>query len=678
MRACAIFKSIKSAMPSYALKCLSILAKTTVICAIVLSSAISPISCAMDDGEVKIIQNNYDSPKLESVLVTGARTVEMTFSKSVSPIRTYFCTYEDEIIDEAESSGGGDILTVTSGNDLAIGKKYILGGKVLDGGGNTLSFLVPLLGYNSHPAGASICAVHPKCEKDSKAQNYKDEFIQLYITQSGNLSGFTLKSGKMGAAELVLPAVEVAEGETVTVHLQALEDGCQDETGDNTSLSSSRYSSRLRDIYAYAIDLTKGDSPDAWSKNTATNCLSESDDVILLCNGGKVLDAVMYAAADTQEWSSGTSYDLSSKAAEAGFWNSAEPSDCAVIDKAFTAAWILKRTGHLKGGKQSGSDWKKIDFSKKNEQNVLLSLGTVTPSDPSKEGGEDGDDSSSSSSSGGSGSGGGGSSGSSSSSGSSGGSSGNTGFRPAIPLPNPSCTGSAPRVIISSVHPAYTSGKDSYGDKVYKTEFIQLYALTDGNLSHLTISTGKLGCANFYPLPAAPIKAGDIITVHLRRVGLGCIDETDEKELFLANAWYTSESLRDVWIDNVYDPSSKKGAPALDRNEDVVAVFSGRGKEMMDAVPYSVQGTTEWKSNDAKAIALAAVSAGIWPSASPLSGIQVDKAFTPATILQRNGCRELLSRSKDGNLPSVIRGTADWRKRPFGKADEEYLLQFID
>lgn len=684
MRSCVKSKSItKSIAFLLAGKCVSTALKSAAICAAVIAGISCPVSCAMEEGGVEIVKNNYDSPSLESVVVKDERNVDVTFSKTVSPINTYFCTDDGEQ-DTAKCFGGGDVVTVTANSDLYIGKTYILGGKVKDGGGNTLTFAVPVLGYNSHPAEVIISAVHPKYEKDSKAQNYKDEFIQLYVTKAGNLSGFTLHTGKMGATELFLPTAEVNKGEIVTVHLQALENGCKDETGDNTNLASSRYSSRVRDVWAYLVDYTKGAGEDVWAKNTATNCLSESDEVILLCNGDEVLDAVLYAAEDTPEWNSATSYDLSARAVEKGIWKGAETSCGVVIDKPLTAAKILKRVGAFGGGGQTSSDWVKADFSKSVEQNVLASLGAQegasTHSDDGEEstgeeGGSLGSSSSGGSSSGSSSPSGGNASASGSTSSSS---SGSTGRRPMLSLPAPLCEGTCPRVIISSVHPAYTSAKDSDGDKVYKTEFIQLYALTDGNLSHLTVSTGKLGSRNFYPLPSAPIKAGDIVTVHLRRVGMGCTDETDAKEIYLASAWYTSRELRDVWIDNVYNPLTKKGAAALDREADAVAVYSGRDKKMMDAVLYAVVGTTQWKSADAKDIAQTAQSAGIWESSSPVDSIQVDKSFTPATILQRNGCRELLSASKRGETPSVIRCGTDWTKRPFAKKDEEFLLQFID
>lgn len=99
---------------------------------------------------------------------------------------------------------------------------------------------------------------------------------------------------------------------------------------------------------------------------------------------------------------------------------------------------------------------------------------------------------------------------------------------------------------------------------------------------------------------------------------------------------------------------------------------------MMDAVFYSVMGTADWKSQDAKDIAIAAVSAGIWPVASPSAGIRIDKAFTPATILQRNGCRNLLRAQNNGKAPHIIPGSTDWKKKPFSKAFEQDLLPFVD
>lgn len=653
-------------------------ARTVAICLIALLGITCPFSCTMDEGAIKIVKNEYDSPTLESVEVTGARTVALTFSKAVEAINAYVCKNENGEATPAQCSESEEVLTVTAASDLEIGKQYVIGGRVKDGGGNTLTFALPVLGFNSNPATVVISAVHPKYEKDSKAGNFKDEFIQLYTLRGGNLSGFTVHTGKLGTAKLVLPAVGVKAGEIVTVHFQALEDGCKDEDGEDKSIASSRYSSpKVRDVWAYLIDYTKS-ADDAWVKNTATNCLGESDEVVLIKNGRNLLDAVLYAAAGTDEWKNDTYYDLAEEAVEEGLWAGDSPADAIVLDRAMTAATILKRNGCASltcGGTADRGDWAKTSFAKKIEQKVLASLDAdeIPPSGGGGGGNIDGEDEGEDEEDGGnsggssSGSGGGGSSGG-----------GNSGHKAALPLPAPKCTGDVPRVIICSVHPAYTSATDSVMGKVYKEEFIQLFALKGGNLSHLTVSTGKLGSANFYPLSDADVSAGEIITVHLRRVGEGCTNETGS-ELFLAGSWYSCDEVRDVWIDNVYDPATKKGAAALDRNEDAVAVFCGQDKVMMDAVLYSVAGTAQWKSADTNDIAQAAQKAGVWTSASPLQCITVESKFTPATILQRGGCRKLQKAAQNGTLPSVIiQSASEWKKKPFGKAVEQQLLSFVD
>lgn len=676
-----------SVMPIKSMKSISILAiKVFLICLFTLSSILCPLSCRMDDGAVEIIKNDYDPPVLQSVEVTGARTANITFSKPIIPVNAY-STESCGDTSLADCKVSGDVLTITTAYDLAIGEQYTLGGQVRDEGGNTLHYAVPVLGFNNNPAAVIIMSVHPKSEKDSKAGNYKDEFIQLYVTRAGNISGFSIRTGRLGDERLILPKAEVSKGEIVTVHLQTAEEGCIDEAAEDLSLAVSRYASKVRDVWVRAVDSSSGEVQ--WARNTKkTNCLGESDEAVLLMNGEEVLDAVLYATGEVDEWKGSAGYELASMAVEAGLWEREGCDGAVIIDKAFTAATILKRNIDATGGGEIGGDWYKTSFIKKIEQKVLTSLyagdGNSGGGGDNTEGGNSGGGGGNGNSGGGGdddydeegeiagGKGGGGSAGGGG--GNSGGS--NSGKRPLLSLPPPKCLGNPPRVIISSVHPAYTSAIDSEAGKVFKEEFIQLFVLGGGNLSHLTVNTGKLGSSNYYPLPEAEVKAGDIVTVHLRRVGQGCNDEVGE-ELFLASSWYSCEKIRDVWIDNVYDPAVKKGAPALDRSEDSVAVFCGENKVMMDAVFYSVEGTAVFKSIDTADIVRRAVEAGLFTSDNPESGVTIDKAFTPAVIMQRNGCRGLLREAKKGNLPPVIT-VQQWSKKPFSKKVEQDLLTFVD
>ena len=118
--------------------------------------------------------------------------------------------------------------------------------------------------------------------------------------KGGNLSGLEVISAANGdKTKFILPAVEVNEGDYVTVHMRMIVaegldgEGMNNEFGDNLMLS------KHEDSCDTARDL--------WSECTKKP-FAASDIVVLRdSNTSEILDAVVFAKSDCAEWKKGIS-----------------------------------------------------------------------------------------------------------------------------------------------------------------------------------------------------------------------------------------------------------------------------------------------------------------------------------------------------------------------------------
>lgn len=202
-----------------------------------------------------------------------------------------------------------------------------------------------------------------------------------------------------------------------------------------------------------------------------------------------------------------------------------------------------------------------------------------------------------------------------------------------------------PRIIISSIYPQYKSDKG-----VFKHEFVEIFALTSGNLAGIKIQSANYGAALSFTLPAVEVQVGERIVVHLRTKGEGCISETGD-DLTLATGWHTSNIVRDLWSSN-----EKK---CLGDKEDVIALVNTFSDEILDAVMYTKNTIDEWSKESVKNAAKEVCALGFWPDSSPTSA--VIQNITPSKMLVRTNCAALLQAAKNGLLPDLIKqDTADW------------------
>ncbi len=206
-----------------------------------------------------------------------------------------------------------------------------------------------------------------------------------------------------------------------------------------------------------------------------------------------------------------------------------------------------------------------------------------------------------------------------------------------------------PRVLISEIHPGYVSGSN-------RCEFIELYALTAGNLAGLEVYSANDGEDRGFVLPAVEVKAGEVIILHMRQKGENCISETGD-DISLAEGSekndYVSATARDLWADNE--------KACLGEKEDVIILANSFSGDFMDAVMYAPSGTASWSKDGVGDTAAGVVSAGIWSSAEPSSAVQSDGLTTTKTLARR-GCIALYNAAQNGTLAAgpVLQTADSW------------------
>lgn len=290
-----------------------ILLKAFIISAVVLA-ACGPISCRATEEGIIIVDDSYSCPKIEDFYVTGENSARIVFDQkvefkgfSLNPA----VSIERFNVESSESEKSLCLVDVVFSENLQIGEKYSLYGEVSDKTGNSLTFSLPLVGFNGRIPDAEITEVHPKYTSgtNSSGKYYKCEFIELRILSDGNLSGLELYSAYDGEAKkYVFPILDVSRGEVIIVHLRKKDETAVNETGSDLSLSKSKYSC--------------DNARDLWAENESAR-LGDDMDVILLRNSGNgsVIDCVCYADEAALEWKSEEMKNAAELAVESGKWN---------------------------------------------------------------------------------------------------------------------------------------------------------------------------------------------------------------------------------------------------------------------------------------------------------------------------------------------------------------------
>lgn len=182
---------------------------------------------------------------------------------------------------------------------------------------------------------------------------------------------------------------------------------------------------------------------------------------------------------------------------------------------------------------------------------------------------------------------------------------------------------SVPRVIITEAQIKYQKGT-SKGEVVYRGEFIEILALQDGNLAGIELLSAADGEEKKYEFPAIEVKRGEIVLVHLRTIGEGCVNETGE-DLNLATAPHSKDGIRDLWVET--------NLAHYNDTSDIIYLRNSVNGAILDGVMYASPDSVEWKSSIA-GIAEEVAMAGIY-SSSDISNASSSKGCTTLKSLTR-------------------------------------------
>lgn len=323
--------------------------------------AVVPFSCKVTTEGIEIIGGDYSAPTIETVNVIDEKTVTMSFSEAVKVRNVVVSPFIPGISDSSSHSATSDLspslaaasgqygmlntevtesedkksVTFTFSEKTSIGKTYEVFGTVEDDIGNTLTFCVPFVGFNSTVPKIIMTEVQIKYQKATSKGNviYRGEYVEFLALESGNLAGLELISAADGdEKKFVFPAIEVKQGEIFLVHLRTIGEGCYNELEDDLNLATAPHS--------------KDGVRDLWSESTVAH-FNDSSDIILLRNtvDGSIMDGVMYAAAEAVEWKASVA-ESAVEISDAGLYGSSDIAN-ASCSKGCTTLKSLTRVEAL-------------------------------------------------------------------------------------------------------------------------------------------------------------------------------------------------------------------------------------------------------------------------------------------------------------------------------------------
>ncbi|MDR1786635.1 MAG: hypothetical protein LBR23_09290 [Spirochaetaceae bacterium] len=188
-----------------------------------------------------------------------------------------------------------------------------------------------------------------------------------------------------------------------------------------------------------------------------------------------------------------------------------------------------------------------------------------------------------------------------------------------------------------------------------RAEFIELYAVTGGNLAGVTLLSAYDGVDRIYEFPPCQVEAGEYIVLHYRKIpeeADRCIDETgDDKSLSTAT---DSSPSRDFWVNN--------NLACLGTSSDVILLRKRAGGELLDALPYAKSAQTDWKNENVRKAAQEAYGdgKGPWPDGSGIgAAFCIDGASYSCTFSRQN-IPAIVEDAADGVYEGEHRGRSFW------------------
>lgn len=193
-----------------------------------------------------------------------------------------------------------------------------------------------------------------------------------------------------------------------------------------------------------------------------------------------------------------------------------------------------------------------------------------------------------------------------------------------------------PRLVMTEVQPKYKK----YKEDVYRCEFVEFLALTEGNLSGLELMSAADGEAKKYVFPPVAVSAGEVFIVHLRKTGSGCINE--EEDFNASTAPHSGSNVRDIWAEN--------DKARLSDNSDIIVLRNGVDGEILDAFMYATEDATEW-GKGLPAMAEKVYECGIYESIS-VCDVEINSGLgsSAQNSFCRNDAQDLQRRAVAGEF----------------------------
>ncbi len=261
--------------------------------------SVLPVSCKFSQSGIHLLGGDYVPPKLDQVVVLDETTLRMTFSEKVQVSAQVFVR-DGELFDEEVGTSVvyGSVekqIDVCFNEPMITGIEYEMVGTVKDNVGNSTTFLIPFVGFNSRVPLIVMTeiqseSVNSQTSEESEHGYNRNEFVEFLVLTDGNLSGLEFVSAYDGVERgFKFPGLEVKRGEILLVHLRKRGNGCVSELGDDLNLSKNSYSKNgIRDLWV----------------TTEETALGNKTDVLVVRNSanGSVIDYVFYRESKVVEW----------------------------------------------------------------------------------------------------------------------------------------------------------------------------------------------------------------------------------------------------------------------------------------------------------------------------------------------------------------------------------------
>lgn len=265
------------------------------------------VSCSIEQEFVKIWGDSINPPRFLSLELISEDTILTTFSNSISVLKASVIISgeceagEDQYIpiewDFFEDDSTKIIYTLPK--RLKIAQKARLSAMVSDENGNSLSMIIPFVGYNFNPAKLQINELRVSYSKP------KVEFIEFLVLESGNLGGLELGNYANTTKPFwEFPSCEVEVGELIVLHLRSIEDGLVNEIKNRDESLGTEALPDARDFW--------DDQVRAPLKGTNVITLRDR-------KGGPLQDALL-CSEDLEDWPTYELKQAAQQVVDEGFW----------------------------------------------------------------------------------------------------------------------------------------------------------------------------------------------------------------------------------------------------------------------------------------------------------------------------------------------------------------------